>query len=99
MDLHQRIRSLNSSCCMSIPFTGYGFDHEVSYSPKADPFTALTSPMKWEVFTGSKNDPENPHQVAKVCYTAAIVFAALTLLCGCQIGVHSRVAKGGNIHL
>ncbi|KAG8836062.1 hypothetical protein FRC18_011885 [Serendipita sp. 400] len=81
MDLHQRIRSLNSSCCMSIPFTGYGFDHE------------------WEVFTGSKNDPENPHQVAKVCYTAAIVFAALTLLCGCQIGVHSRVAKGGNIHL
>ncbi|KAG8751717.1 hypothetical protein FRC14_007661 [Serendipita sp. 396] len=54
---------------------------------------------EWEVFTGSKNDPENPHQVAKVCYTAAIVFAALTLLCGCQIGVHSRVAKGGNIHL
>ncbi|PVF92905.1 hypothetical protein CPB86DRAFT_716585 [Serendipita vermifera] len=79
---------------------GYGFDHEVR--PRHPNSITRSRPpleIQWEVFTGSKNDPENPHQVASVCYGAAIFYAALFAFCGCQIGVHNRVAKGGNIRL
>ncbi len=72
--------------------------------------------IQWEVFTGSTEDPEHPHQVATLCYGAAVFYVALTAFCTCQVrcfrpisvlnshscpqlGVHSRVAKGGNIQL
>ncbi|KIM23146.1 hypothetical protein M408DRAFT_332511 [Serendipita vermifera MAFF 305830] len=54
---------------------------------------------EWEVFTGSTEDTKHPKQIAHVCYGAAIFYVALTAFCGCQLGVHSRVAKGGNIQL
>ncbi|CCA76491.1 hypothetical protein PIIN_10484 [Serendipita indica DSM 11827] len=55
--------------------------------------------MQWEVFTGAKTDPNNPKQVAWVCYAAAIFYAVVTAFTGCQFAVHTRVAKGGDIRL
>ncbi|KAL1412537.1 hypothetical protein Q8F55_000283 [Vanrija albida] len=44
--------------------------------------------------TESKNDPDNPDFVAKVCYTAAFVYAAFVVFCGLQLTVHQRYPRG-----
>lgn len=37
---------------------------------------------------GSVNDPADPDYVAKICYTAAFVYACFIGFCGCQVGVY-----------
>ncbi|KLT45821.1 hypothetical protein CC85DRAFT_226784, partial [Cutaneotrichosporon oleaginosum] len=40
-----------------------------------------------EGLTGSKEDPEDPDFVAKICYTSAIVYAVFVVFCGLQVSV------------
>ncbi|ELU38353.1 hypothetical protein AG1IA_07621 [Rhizoctonia solani AG-1 IA] len=48
---------------------------------------------------GSTNDPENGQAVGSTCYAAAVIYAAMIAFCGCQIGLHKRKARGGDIFL
>lgn len=44
--------------------------------------------MQWEVFTGSKKDPENPKTVATMCYWAAVFYVTVLAFCTCQVSIH-----------
>jgi len=46
-----------------------------------------------EVLLGHKDDPTNGQKVADMCYTAAIVYGALVVFCGCQLGANRRRAR------
>ncbi|PVU98630.1 hypothetical protein BB559_001439 [Furculomyces boomerangus] len=41
-------------------------------------------------FTESVHDPSDPKAVGRACYTAAIIYAALFLFCGCQVAMNKR---------
>lgn len=47
--------------------------------------------------TGSKNSPEDPDKVAKMCYGAAVVYAIFVAFCGLQMVVHNRYPRGVQI--
>ncbi|CAE6464797.1 unnamed protein product [Rhizoctonia solani] len=51
----------------------------------------------WPALMGSTNDPENGQAVGSTCYAAAVIYAAMIAFCGCQIGLHKRKARGGDI--
>lgn len=38
-----------------------------------------------EALTGSVNDAKDPDRVAKICYAAAIIYAAFIAFCGMQV--------------
>ena len=45
-----------------------------------------------EALTGSKNDAKDPDRVAKVCYAAAILYAAFIAFCGLQVSGYKAQA-------
>ncbi|KDN48036.1 hypothetical protein RSAG8_03052, partial [Rhizoctonia solani AG-8 WAC10335] len=51
----------------------------------------------WPALMGSTSDPENGQAVGSTCYAAAVIYAAMIAFCGCQIGLHKRKARGGDI--
>lgn len=40
---------------------------------------------KVEVLTEFTDDPDDPHEIASACFTAAIVYACFLGFCGCQV--------------
>ncbi|CAE6464869.1 unnamed protein product [Rhizoctonia solani] len=51
----------------------------------------------WPALMGSTHDPENGQTMGSTCYAAAVIYAAMIAFCGCQIGLHKRKARGGDI--
>ncbi|RSH93206.1 hypothetical protein EHS25_007559 [Saitozyma podzolica] len=47
-----------------------------------------------EALAGSIHDAKDPDAVARVCFYAAIVYAAFVAFCGCQMMVHQRYPRG-----
>ncbi|CED85572.1 hypothetical protein [Phaffia rhodozyma] len=47
-----------------------------------------------EALMGSTKDPLDGHAVAVTCYTAAIIYVAFIVFCGCQMGIHNRYPRG-----
>ncbi|KAF8311832.1 hypothetical protein DL93DRAFT_2082758 [Clavulina sp. PMI_390] len=47
-----------------------------------------------QALMGSVESPHDGHAVAKLCYSAAIVYAIFVGFCGCQLSIHSRRPRG-----
>ncbi|KAF8603522.1 hypothetical protein BDV93DRAFT_523292 [Ceratobasidium sp. AG-I] len=53
----------------------------------------------WPALMGSVHDPKNGAAVGSTCYAAAVIYAAMIAFCGCQLGLHKRKSRGGDIAL
>ncbi|KAL7411957.1 hypothetical protein BDY24DRAFT_394063 [Mrakia frigida] len=47
-----------------------------------------------EAVMGATKDPEDGHTVAVTCYSAAAIYVAFILFCGCQVSIHRRYPRG-----
>ncbi|KAG9077464.1 hypothetical protein FS749_010636 [Ceratobasidium sp. UAMH 11750] len=51
----------------------------------------------WPALMGSTEDPKNGAAVGSTCYAAAALYGIMIAFCGCQLGLHKRKARGGDI--
>merc|ERR1712072_587196 len=46
-----------------------------------------------EVLMGHREDPADGHAVAMACWGAAMLYAVFAVVCGCQLGAHTRQVR------